>query len=215
MVQTDGQLKTGRDVVVAALLGAERFGFGTAALVSLGCVLMRKCHLGTCPVGIATQDPVLRERFAGRPEHVERFMLFVAEEVRSIMAELGFREFDEMVGHVERLRCSLAIEHFKARGLDFSSVLTAPDTSDGRAIRCVRSQANTLQTHLDWQILEQAQDAVKNKKPVSVELPIRNVHRTVGAILSNRIVNLHGPEGLPDGTLEVTLTGSAGQSFGA
>jgi len=215
LVQTDGQLKTGRDVVVGALLGAERFGFGTASLVSLGCVLMRKCHLGTCPVGIATQDPVLRKRFTGQSEHVERFMLFVAEEVRQIMAELGFRKFDEMVGRVERLVCSSAIEHFKAHGLDFSAVLTAPDTPDGRAIRCVRPQVDPLQTHLDFKIFEQAEDAIKSKKSMSVELPIRNVHRTVGAILSNRIVNLHGPKGLPDGTLEVIFTGSAGQSFGA
>jgi len=215
VVQTDGQLKTGRDVVIAALLGAERFGFGTTALVSLGCVLMRKCHLGTCPVGIATQDPKLRKRFAGKPEHLERFMMFVAQEVRQIMAELGFRKVDEMVGQVERLSRRKAVDHWKARGLDFSAVFKKPDTPEDRAIRCVRPQADILRSHLDWQILEKAKDAVEKKKTTAVNLPIRNIHRTVGAILSNRILNLHGAQGLPDGTLEVTLTGSAGQSFGA
>ncbi len=215
LVQTDGQLKTGRDVVIAALLGAERFGFGTAALVSLGCILMRKCHLGTCPVGVATQDPELRKKFAGKPEHIERFMTFVAREVRQIMAELGFRKVDEMVGHAERLSCRKAIDHWKARGLDYSAVFTRPDTSDDQGLRCRRPQVDTLQSHLDWQILEKAKDAVEKKKRTAVELPIRNVHRTVGAILSNRILNLHGAQGLPDGTLGVTLNGSAGQSFGA
>jgi len=215
MVQTDGQLKTGRDIVIAALLGAERFGFGTASLVSLGCVLMRKCHLGTCPVGVATQDPELRKKFAGRPEHLQRFMMFVAQDVRQMMSELGFRTVDEMVGHTERLSCHHAIDHWKAQGLDFSAIFTKPDTSDNQAIRCVRQQKDILQSHLDWQILEKAKDAIAKKEAISIELPIRNIDRTVGAILSNRILNLHGAKGLPDGKLEVTLTGSAGQSFGA
>ena len=214
-VQVDGQMKTGRDVVVGALLGAERFGFGTAALVSLGCILMRKCHHGTCPVGVATQDPQLRKRFAGKPEHLQRFMMFVAEEVRQIMAQLGFRKFEEMVGRVDRLGVRQAVEHWKARGLDFSAVFARPDTSGGKAIRCVRPQSQTLQGHLDWQILEKASAALDRKERVAIDLPIRNVHRTVGAILSNRIVMKHGPGGLPDGTIEVTFRGTAGQSFGA
>jgi glutamate synthase domain-containing protein 2/glutamate synthase domain-containing protein 3 len=215
LVQTDGQLKTGRDVVVAALLGAERFGFGTAALVTQGCIMMRKCHLGTCPVGVATQDPALRAKFAGDPAHLERYMLFVAEEVRQIMAQLGFRRFDDMVGCVDRLHCREAIDHWKARGLDFSEVLGPPDASDGRAIRCVRPQTDTLQSHLDWRILEKTEAAIESGRRVKLEWPIRNVDRTVGAILSNRIVKRHGVRGLPDGTIELTLTGSAGQSFGA
>jgi glutamate synthase domain-containing protein 2/glutamate synthase domain-containing protein 3 len=215
LVQTDGQLKTGRDVVVGALLGAERFGFGTAALVTQGCILMRKCHLGTCPVGVATQEPVLRAKFSGDPAHLERYMLFVAEEVRQLMAQLGFRRFDDMVGRVDRLHCREAIDHWKARGLDFSAVLTQPDTSDGRAVRCVRPQTETLQSHLDWRILDKTQPAIENSQRVKLELPIRNVHRAVGAILSNQIVKRHGAQGLPDNTIEATLTGSAGQSFGA
>jgi glutamate synthase domain-containing protein 3 len=215
LVQTDGQLKTGRDVVVGALLGAERFGFGTAALVTQGCILMRKCHLGTCPVGVATQDPALRAKFAGDPVHLERYMLFVAEDVRQVMAQLGFRRFQDMVGRVDLLHFRKAIDHWKARGLDFSTVLMQPEASDGRAIRCVRPQTDTLQSHLDWKILEKAQAAIENGQRVKVEWPIKNIHRAVGAILSNQIVKRHGARGLPDGAIEVTLTGSAGQSFGA
>jgi len=215
LVQVDGQMKTGRDVVIGAMLGAERFGFGTAALVSLGCVLVRKCHHGACPVGIATQDPRLRKRFAGKPEHLQRFMLFVAEEVRRIMARLGFRKFDEMVGRVDRLQRNEAIKHWKSKGLDFSAVFRRPDTSGGKAVRCVRPQSDTLGGHPDWKILEQVSGALEEKTPVRIEMPVHNVDRTIGAILSNRIVLAHGPEGLPDGTIEVALSGSAGQSFGA
>jgi len=214
-VQVDGQIKTGRDVVVGALLGAERFGFGTAALVTLGCTLLRKCHEGACPFGIATQDPQLQKRFAGKPEYVERFMYFVAEEVRRIMAELGYRRFDDMVGRVERLRVRNAVNHWKAKGLDFSAVFHRPDASDGRAIRCVRAQPDKMADHLDWQILEKARPAIEEQKRTVIELAIHNTNRTVGAILSNRIVSKYGPQGLPDGTLEVVLRGSAGQSFGA
>jgi len=214
-VQVDGQLKTGRDVVIAALLGAERFGFGSSALVTLGCIIMRKCHKGTCPVGIATQNPELRKRFAGKPEYVQRFMLFVAAEVRRIMADLGFRKFEEMIGRVECLNCRSGVEHWKARGLDFSAVFARGDTSDGRADRFIRSQKDTLADNLDWRIIEKVAPAIRDKQQVSVELPIRNVDRTVGAILSSRIVRAHGPQGLPDDTIRVTLTGSAGQSFGA
>ncbi len=214
-VQVDGQLKTGRDVVIGALLGAEQFGFGTAALVSLGCCLLRKCHLGTCSVGICTQNPELRKRFAGKPEHLQRFMLFVAEEVREIMAELGFRKFEDMIGRVNRLGSGKAVEHWKGRGLDFSAIFAQPDASDGRDIRQVRSQNDLLENHLDWRILEQVAQSIESGEKVAVEMPIRNVHRTVGTILSNRIVRARGSAGLPDGTIDITLRGSAGQSFGA
>jgi glutamate synthase (NADPH) large chain len=215
LVQTDGQLKTGRDVVIAALLGAERFGFGTAALVSLGCLLMRKCHLGTCPVGICTQDPELRKRFKGKAEYVVRFLTFVAEEARRIMAQLGFRTFDEMIGRVDRLAKTKAIEHWKAQGLDFSAVFAAPDQSNGCPLRCVRPQSDTHKDHLDWKILEQVQLSLETREPIRLEMPIRNVHRAVGAILSNRVVRRYGATGLPDRTVDITFTGSAGQSFGA
>jgi glutamate synthase (NADPH) large chain len=215
MVQADGQMKTGRDIAIAALLGAERFGFGTAALVSLGCILMRKCHLGTCPVGIATQDKSLRGKFTGQPEHLERFMLFVAEELRQIMASLGFRKLEDMVGRVEHLAVRKGIEHWKAKGLDFSAVFTKPDSSNGRATRRIRSQPDTLKDHLDWEILKQAEPAIESGKKISIEMPIRNVHRTVGTILSNHVYKKHGAKGLPDDTIELTFRGSAGQSFGA
>jgi len=214
-VQADGQMKTGRDVVIAALMGAERFGFGTAALVTLGCTLLRKCHEGACLFGIATQDPQLRKRFAGKPEYLERYMFFVAEEVRQIMAQLGFRKFEDMVGRVDRLGTRKAIEHWKANGLDFSAIFHKPDTSDGRAIRATARQPDKLADHLDWQIIEKARPAIENKKPTVIEMPIRNINRTVGAILSNRIVTRYGPKGLPDGTLQIIFNGSAGQSFGA
>jgi glutamate synthase (NADPH/NADH) large chain len=213
-VQTDGQLRTGRDVVVAALLGAEQFGFGTAALVTLGCTLLRKCHEGACAFGIATQDPQLRARFAGRPEYIQRFMYFVAEEVRQIMAQLGFRKFEQMIGRIEHLAVHKAIGHWKARGLDFSAIFQQPDVSDGRAIRMSSQQPVKINDHIDWQILEKAKPALDNKKHISIEMPIRNTNRTVGAILSNRIVTKYGPQGLPDGTIEIVFHGSAGQSFG-
>ena len=214
-VQVDGQLRTGRDVVIGAMLGAEQFGFGTAALVSLGCILMRKCHLGTCPVGIGTQDPRLRNRFTGKPEHLQRLMLLVAAEVRRIMAELGFRKLEDMVGRVDRLSCGKAIEHYKAKGLDFSAILTSPDVSDARAIRQVRRQSDLLANHLDWQLLDKAAASVETSEKLALEMPIRNCNRTVGTILSNRIVTARGAAGLPDGTIEITFRGSAGQSFGA
>jgi glutamate synthase domain-containing protein 2/glutamate synthase domain-containing protein 3 len=214
-VQVDGQMKTGRDVVVAALLGAERFGFGTAALVALGCTLLRKCHEGACVFGIGTQDPELRKRFAGRPEYIERFMSFVAEEVRQIMAELGFRKFEDMVGRVDRLEIRKAIEHWKAKGLDFSAIFLQPNTSDGKAIRQTNGQPRKIDDNLDWQILEKAGSAIEKKERIVIEMPIRNVNRAVGAILSNHIVRKFGPQGLPDGTVEIVFRGSAGQSFGA
>jgi glutamate synthase domain-containing protein 2/glutamate synthase domain-containing protein 3 len=214
-VQVDGQMKTGRDVVIGALLGAERFGFGTSVLVSLGCILMRKCHLGTCPVGIATQREELRQRFAGKPEYVVRFLTFVAGEVRQIMARLGFRSFDEMVGRVDRLACRKAIDHWKAKGLDFSALFAPPVAPRGGALRRVRRQTDVHKHHLDWTILPHLRPALENARPVKLELPIRNVHRTVGTILSNRIYKRWGAGGLPDGTIEIVFLGSAGQSFGA
>ncbi len=214
-VQTDGQLKTGRDVVIAALLGAEQFGFGTAALVTLGCTLLRKCHEGACAFGIATQDPELRARFKGRPEYIERFMYFVAEEVRRIMAQLGFRKFEDMIGRVEHLGTHEAIDHWKVRGLDFSAIFRKPDVSDGRAIRLSSKQPVKIDDHIDWKILEKMKPAIERKEPVSIEMPIRNTNRTVGAIISNRIVKKYGLKGLPEDTVDIVFHGSAGQSFGA
>jgi len=214
-LQADGQMKTGRDVVIAALLGAEQFGFGTAALVSLGCTLLRKCHEGACPFGIGTQDPELRKRFAGKPEYVERFMYFVAEEARQIMSRLGFRKFEDMVGRVDKLKTVAAINHWKAKGLDFSTIFHQPDSSDGRAIRLVNPQTDKLKDHLDWQLIEKAEPAIERAKHTVIEMPIHNTDRTVGAILSNKIVKKYGEKGLPGDTLEIVLNGSAGQSFGA
>jgi glutamate synthase domain-containing protein 2/glutamate synthase domain-containing protein 3 len=214
-VQVDGQLRTGRDVVIAALLGAEQFGFGTAPLVSLGCTLLRKCHEGACPFGIGTQDPELRRRFAGKPEYVERFMRFVAEEARQIMAQLGFKKFEDMIGRADRLQMRKAIEHWKAKGLDFSAIFHQAHFEHAGEIRYSKSQPDRINDHLDWQILEEAKEAIENKKKTVIEMPIHNINRTVGAILSNRIVRKYGPDGLPDGTLEVVFSGSAGQSFGA
>ncbi|MGD8501111.1 MAG: glutamate synthase large subunit, partial [Phycisphaerales bacterium] len=214
-VQADGQMKTGRDVAVAALLGAEQFGFGTAALVSLGCTLLRKCHQGACPFGIGTQDPELRERFAGKPEYIERFMHFVAEEVRQIMSELGFRKFEDMVGRVDRLSVRKAIDHWKARGLDFSAIFHQPQISDGESARQIRAQPSKIDDNLDWQILEKARPAIERNENTVIEMPIRNTNRTAGAILSNYIVSKFGPDGLADSALEIVLRGSAGQSFGA
>ncbi|MDC7234116.1 MAG: glutamate synthase large subunit [Spirochaetales bacterium] len=214
-IQCDGQMKTGRDVVIAALLGAEEFGFGTASLVSLGCVMMRKCHTNACPVGIATQNEELRKRFAGKPEHLRNFMNFVAEEVREYMAELGFRTFDDMVGHVECLEVNDAIDHFKAKGLDFSKVLMAPDTSGGESLHCISSQDHDFSLSLDQGLVEKAKDALENQKPVVIQQPIKNCNRTVGATLSYEVTSRYGAAGLKDDTIHVNLKGSAGQSFGA
>jgi glutamate synthase domain-containing protein 2/glutamate synthase domain-containing protein 1/glutamate synthase domain-containing protein 3 len=214
-IQVDGQIKTGRDVVVGALLGAERFGFGTVALVALGCTLLRKCHEGACPFGIGTQDPRLRKRFAGRPEYVECFMHFVAEEVRQIMAELGFKNFEDLVGRVDRLRTRPAIDHYKAKGLDFSAVFYQSVTSGDKAVRQCIAQPGKIDDHLDWQILGAAEPAIEKRAKTLIEFPVHNTNRAVGTILSSRIVKEYGPEGLPDNTLEVIFHGSAGQSFGA
>src|SRR5437899_3019305 len=214
-VQTDGKLQTGRDVTIAALLGAEEFGFSTAPLVSMGCIMMRKCHLNTCPVGVATQDPVLRAKFQGQPENVINFFFFIAEQVRENMAKLGFRTFDEMVGRVDRLDARAAIEHWKARGLDFSTILYNPVVPSRIARRCVQPQDHGLSQALDYQLIDHARDAIENQTPVEIKLPIRNVHRTVGAMLSGEIARRYGSEGLPDETIRFEFNGSAGQSFGA
>ena len=214
-VQTDGQLKTGRDVVVAALLGADEMGFATAPLIATGCVMMRACHLNTCPVGIATQDPELRKRFAGEPEHVVNFMFFVAEEARRIMARLGVRRFEDLVGRVDLLEADEAIERWKERGLDLSALLHAPDVPAGVAVRRVQPQVSPLDDALDWQLIEQARPAIEDGTPVEAELAVRNVNRTVGGLLSHAVTKAHGAAGLPAGTISFTLRGSAGQSFGA
>ncbi len=214
-VQCDGQLKTGRDIVIAALLGAERFGFGTTALVALGCILLRKCHQGTCAVGVATQDPKLRKCFQGKPEHLVNFLMFVAEDTRGIMSRLGFRKFDDMVGHVERLRMDKAFKHWKAQGLDLSAIFKVPEGPGGQGLHCVREQANPLEGHIDWEIIKQAKNAIEKQEKTVIEMPVRNVNRTVGTILSNHIARKYGLKGLPDDTLRIRFSGSAGQSFGA
>ena len=214
-VQTDGKLQTGRDVTIAALLGAEEFGFSTAPLVAMGCIMMRKCHLNTCPVGVATQDPALRAKFKGQPENVINFFFFIAEQVREYMAQLGFRSFDEMVGRVDMLDARAAIDHWKARGLDFSSILFNPVVPERIARRCVQAQDHGLSQALDYKLIDHAREAIESKSPVEFKLPIRNVHRTVGAMLSGEIARRYGSEGLPDDTIRFEFTGSAGQSFGA
>jgi len=212
-VQTDGGLKTGRDVVVAALLGADEFGFSTAPLVAMGCILMRVCHLNTCPVGIATQNPELRKRFAGLPEHVVQYLFFVAEEVREYMAKLGFRRVDDMVGRVERLCVAPAIQHWKAKGIDFSALLYKPDVP--HAIRHCEPQQHGLERVLDVRLLEMARPALERGEAVEAHLPIRNTDRTVGTILGSELSRKFGEEGLPDDRITFHFTGSAGQSFGA
>jgi glutamate synthase (NADPH) large chain len=214
-VQTDGKLQTGRDVVIAALLGAEEFGFATTPLIAMGCIMMRKCHLNTCSVGIATQDPALRKHFEGQPEHVINFFFFIAEQVRQYMAEMGFRTVDEMVGRVDMLDARPAENHWKARGLDLSTILYNPPLPARVERHCVNLQDHGLQQALDHQLIEHARPALENRIPVEMSLPIRNVHRSVGAMLSGEIARRYGSEGLPDDTIRVQLTGSAGQSFGA
>lgn len=212
-VETDGQLKTGRDVAIAALLGAEEFGFATAALVASGCVMMRVCHLNTCPVGIATQDPVLRKKFQGKPEHVVNFMMFVAEELREIMAELGFRTVDEMVGRVDMLDTADAIDHWKAKGVDLSQILHKPDVPTSVPIRCVQEQDHGLDKALDHELIRLAAPALERGEPVEIEMPIRNVNRTVCTMLSAEVSRRYGEKGLPPETIRIKFTGSAGQSF--
>jgi glutamate synthase (ferredoxin) len=216
VIETDGQLRTGRDVVVAALLGAEEFGFATAPLVALGCVMMRVCHLDTCPTGVATQNPELRKNFTGDPQHVVNFMSFIAEEMREIMAQLGFRTVEEMVGRSDRLAMSNAIQHWKAQNLDFSNLFYQPDVDEDVAQTCRVPQDHGLEQTLDVQVLlDLCRPALERGEPVSAEMPIRNIHRTVGVRLGSEITRCYGAAGLPADTIRLTFKGSAGQSFGA
>ncbi|MBT3238465.1 MAG: glutamate synthase large subunit, partial [Rhodospirillaceae bacterium] len=214
-VQVDGGLRTGRDVVVGALLGADEFGFATGALIAEGCIMMRKCHLNTCPAGVATQDPELRKRFTGKPEDVVNLFTFIAEEVREIMAELGFRSIGEMIGRSDMLDMNDAIGHWKSEGLDFSRILTKPDAGDDVAVSQCEDQDHGLDKALDNTLIEQAQSAIDDGTPVTIESDVVNVNRTVGTMLSGRIAEKHGHKGLPDDTIHIKLTGNAGQSLGA
>jgi glutamate synthase (NADPH) large chain len=215
VVQTDGQLKTGRDVIIAALLGAEEFGFATAPLVVMGCIMMRVCHLDTCPVGVATQNPVLREKFSGKPEFVENFFRFIATEVREYLAELGFKTLDEAIGHSEILDTRKAISHWKASGLDLSPILHKVDIDKNAALRQTTTQDHGLIKALDNKLIEICQPALQKGELVRAQFEIRNVNRTVGTMLGSQITRKYGGQGLPTGTIELTFNGTAGQSFGA
>ena len=215
VVQADGQLKTGRDVVIAALLGAEEYGFATAPLVVSGCIMMRVCHLDTCPVGVATQNPVLRERFTGKPEFVETFFEYIAEEVRALLASLGLRTLDEAIGRAELLDVEHAVDHWKAAGLDLTPILHVPAIDESMSRRQTTLQDHGLDRALDRQLIELCEPALARMEPVRAQLPIRNVNRTVGTMLGSEVTRLHGGAGLPDETIDLTFTGSAGQSFGA
>jgi glutamate synthase (NADPH) large chain len=214
-VQVDGQMKTGRDVVIGALLGADEFGFATAPLVVEGCIMMRKCHLNTCPVGVATQDPALRKKFSGQPEHVVNFFFFIAEEVRELMAQLGIRKFDELIGRADLLDMKTGIEHWKAKGLDYSRVFYRPDVPESVGRLHTEYQDHGLVKALDNQLISLARPALEKGEKVTIELPVRNVNRTVGAMLSGEVAKRYGHAGLPDDTIHVELTGTAGQSFAA
>jgi glutamate synthase (ferredoxin) len=215
VVECDGQLKTGRDVAIACLLGAEEFGFATAPLVASGCIMMRACHLNTCPVGIATQNPELRKKFKGKPEHVVNFMYFVAQELREIMANLGFRKVDEMVGKVEKLDRNKAIQHYKSKGIDLTPILHKVEVAEGVQLFNTSNQDHQLEKALDFEIINKAHPALFRKEPTVLDLNINNENRAVGAILSNEISKIYGSQGLPDNTLKINFTGSAGQSFAA
>ncbi len=215
VVQTDGQLKTGRDVIIAALLGAEEFGFATAPLVVSGCVMMRVCHLDTCPVGIATQNPVLGERFSGKPEFVVNFFEFIAEEVRELLAELGFRSLQEAVGHAELIDTGRAVDHWKAQGLDLAPLLHVPDLPEGAVRHQAVPQDHGLAKALDKELIKLAAEALDTGAPVRAQVAIRNINRTVGTMLGHEVTKRYGGAGLPDDTIDITFTGSAGQSFGA
>ena len=214
IVQADGMIRTAKDVVIATMLGAEEFGIATASLVVIGCIMMRKCHLNTCPVGIATQDPELRKKFTGQPEHVVNFFFMLAEEIRELMAKLGFRTIDEMVGRVDRLDTRAAIAHWKAKGLDFSSILYRPEVPDRVKTHHEDSQDHGIERSLDMTtLLDLCKPALEQKRPVKLDLPIRNINRTVGTVLSSEVTRRHGAAGLPDGTIQINFTGTAGQSL--
>ena len=216
VVETDGQLKTGRDVAIACLLGAEEYGFATAPLVTLGCLMMRVCHKNTCPVGVATQNPELRKKFAGSADSVVNFMTYVAEEVREIMAKLGFRSLNEMVGRSDLLEMRKAVDHYKAQGLDYSKILHRPEVGSEVGTFCQMKQDHLLEKCLDnREILDKAQPAIQDRKPVEINLPVVNTDRVVGTITGAEVSRKQGPEGLPEDTLKINLIGSAGQSLGA
>jgi glutamate synthase (NADPH/NADH) large chain len=215
VVQVDGQMKTGRDVVIGALLGAEEFGFATAPLVVSGCIMMRVCHLDTCPVGIATQNPTLRDRYSGKPEFVETFFEYIAEEVREYLAALGLRTLEEAIGRVDLIDTAGAVGHWKARGLDLAPILVVPELPEGAVRHCINVQDHGLDRALDHQFLERCRPAIEGGAPVKAELAVTNVDRTVGTLLGYEITRKHGGAGLPEGTIELTFRGSAGQSFGA
>jgi glutamate synthase (NADPH/NADH) large chain len=214
-VQTDGGLRTGRDVVIAAMLGADEFGFATAALIVEGCLMMRKCHLNTCPVGIATQDPELRKRFTGKPEHVVNYFMFIAEDVREWMAKLGFRTINEMIGRTDKIDLDHALSHWKAKGIDFSRILYRPEMAPDVAVYNCEKQDHGLEKALDQEIIKQAQPALEQRQPVQITTPIYNYNRTFGAMLSGEVAKRYGYEGLPEDTIYIKATGCAGQSFGA
>jgi glutamate synthase domain-containing protein 3 len=215
-IEVDGGMRTGRDVVVAALLGADEFGFSTAPLIAMGCIMMRVCHLNTCPVGIATQDPELRKRFRGTPEQVVNYLMLVAEEVREIMASLGIRRVEDMIGRSELLDTERAIDHWKASRVDLSMVLDQPDLPPGTPRRRTRAQQPVLDDALDWELVRRCAPALERREAVKLgPIPVRNVNRTVGGILSGEIARRHGAAGLEEGTIEISFSGSAGQSFAA
>jgi glutamate synthase (NADPH/NADH) large chain len=214
-VQADGQMKTGRDVVIAALLGADEFGFATAPLVAEGCIMMRKCHLNTCPVGVATQDPVLRRKFQGKPEHVVNYFFFVAEEVRELMARLGVRSMDELIGRADLLDMRVGVSHWKAKGLDFSRIFYMPPVSSEVPRRVSQSQDHGLEGALDNRLIDLSRAALDRQEKVSFIVPIRNVNRTVGTMLSGEVARRYGHQGLPDDCIHIQLNGTAGQSFAA
>ncbi|MCB1387157.1 MAG: glutamate synthase subunit alpha, partial [Nitratireductor sp.] len=213
-LQVDGGLKTGRDVIIGALLGADEFGFSTAPLIAAGCIMMRKCHLNTCPVGVATQDPVLRKRFKGAPKHVVNYFFYVAEEVREWLAAMGYTRLDEIIGESQLLEKTAMIDHWKANGLDFSKLFFKPE-ADRKAVHWTERQNHPIADILDRKLVELARPALENGEPVRIEMPITNVDRSAGAMLSGRLAELHGHEGLPEDTIAVSFTGTAGQSFGA
>ena len=215
VVQTDGQLKTGRDVAIACLLGAEEFGFATAPLIVMGCIMLKKCHLNTCSVGIATQDPELRKKFAGQPEHLNNFFFLVADQLREIMSQLGFRTVDEMVGRVDKLEARKAIDHWKAQGLDFSHLLHMPEVPDGVSRYHRQEQDHGLRKALDHELIRRTNGTLDSKVPVSIDSPISNSNRTVGTMMSHEVSKRYGDEGLPEDTIQINLKGSAGQSFAA
>jgi len=214
-LQVDGKLQTGRDVAIAALLGAEEFGFSTTPLITMGCIMMRKCHLNTCPVGIATQDPDLRKKFQGTPENVVNFFFYVAEDLRRHMAQLGFRTVDEMIGRVDCLVQREDVTHWKAGKIDLSAVLYNPPMPSHVGRRCTEAQDHGLEQALDYKLIEMTHEALESRAPVSLSMPIRNIHRTVGTMLSGEIARRYGSAGLPEDTIKVQFTGCAGQSFGA